>query len=130
MKKQTFGLLSGLMTAGFWKMPFGHFVQFVKRQSLVFSALCPLPFAFFNRGTQSFKRQVIGSVGTNHITVGNVCIASTVGQPPSAGTIGSPPNFILRQGFQQPNSGLCGLQVSFDVTTQALPKQLRHVLYF
>lgn len=120
MKKQTFGPHFGLMTTGFWKMPFGHFTQFVKRQVLAI-----LPFAFcllpFSNNAQSFKRQVIGSVGTNHIMVGNICIAATTGQPPNAGTIGSTPNFILRQGFQQPNSGLCGLQVSFDVTPVVLP---------
>ena len=78
-------------------------------------------FGSISVGAQSFKRQVLGSVGTTHIQVGNVCIASTIGQPPNAGTIGGSPGFCLRQGFQQPSDNFCGLQVSFDVTPQMLP---------
>jgi gliding motility-associated-like protein len=71
---------------------------------------------------QQFKRHVISSLGTNHIMAGSgnavACTAITLGQPPNAGTIesGTASGGILRQGFQQPNSEICKINISMDVT--------------
>ncbi len=73
--------------------------------------------------SQQFKRQVISSLGTNHLPVGSsgICLASTTGQPPGSSVIGTGLGNCLRQGFQQPaNDGVdCGFQIAFDVTEQA-----------
>jgi gliding motility-associated-like protein len=67
---------------------------------------------------QQFKRHVISAMGTNHIMVGSgntvACTAITLGQPPNAGTV-SGGNHILRQGFQQPNTENCPINISVDV---------------
>jgi gliding motility-associated-like protein len=71
---------------------------------------------------QQFKRHVISSLGTNHIMAGSgnavACTAITLGQPPNAGTIQSVTSSggILRQGFQQPNSDICKINISMDVS--------------
>ncbi len=65
---------------------------------------------------QTIKRQVIASFGMPHTmpAAGNFSTAITVGQPPNAGTISDGQN-ILRQGFQQPQTDTCRINISFDV---------------
>jgi hypothetical protein len=71
---------------------------------------------------QQFKRHVISAMGTNHIMAGSgnsvSCTAITLGQPPNAGTI-TGGTYIIRQGFQQPNSEICKINISADVQETA-----------
>jgi gliding motility-associated-like protein len=101
MKKQIFRLCVGLMAGWF----------------------CSLPTA--NLQAQQLKRQVLGSIGTNHQEVGTtgVYLATTFGQPPNVGTIqANGQDLVLRQGFQQPiNNNGCNLMADFLVTPTTLP---------
>jgi gliding motility-associated-like protein len=72
---------------------------------------------------QTIKRQVIGSMGTQHrpIPGTNFVTAATVAQPPNAGTITTGSN-CLRQGFQQPpNDNSCPISISYTLTTDTVP---------
>ena len=72
---------------------------------------------------QLIKRQVLGSLGTNHISINNgtpAITSVTVGQPPNAGTISNSINY-LRQGFQQPLEDNCGISATIAVSTETVP---------
>jgi gliding motility-associated-like protein len=80
-------------------------------------------FGTVSTDAQMLKRQVIGSVGTQHTIVPGTSVysAATVAQPPNAGTVTSGTN-CLRQGFQQPPiSDPCAINVQFEVNENSIP---------